>query len=294
MTRPSFILTAAERKMKESGADTFDLIERYVDAFVARFRWKGLPDDCPDDFIERTLFFVGGVGAKKVKGLGPVLMGASGETYTPYGTPVYWLPANVNTQQMPLSADYMKHSKSPVLWDRETMNDKIAPYLEILRKSINALNINMASLAMPIMIESAQGCDFQPKIIRQNLGSGDIFLQCISKGSVPIETIDLKVTDHSQNILSVIHDADSQICSIMAIDSALEKASGMTETEATAGQQQIRDTLRMEYEKRKRWADAVNIELGLQIGVECPYLDSLDADVQAEEEQEGEDALNSE
>ena len=272
MARPTFIMSKGERNAAQ-GHETDELIERYVRIFASRFTWKGLPEGCPADFIERQIFFCGGVSAKEVRGLGICVMGAAPSTLTIYGTPARWLPTGIvgtlNTTST--SASLWKESDAPALWDGEPMADRIAPYLELQRKALNALGCNLVGLTNPVMIECVPGSELNGKIIKNNLGAGDVFIPIIDRSTLEANVLDLKATDHTANLLGVIHDTDNTMLDMMFVTASMEKASGISVEEATASDEQNTIGMSLELRKRKEWCDRINAYLGTSFSVEETY-----------------------
>lgn len=266
--KPSFIATKGERN-RNTGAETDDLIERYVSAFTGRFVWEGLPEGCPADFIERQLFWYGGVSAKKVRGLGVVVMASAPTALSLYNTPLGWMPNGIfgSEGSDSVSIEIWKESKNPVLWDDIPMCDRISTYLEIQRKALNALNVNLIGLTNPVIIETVPGAELKGKIIKNNLGAGDVYLPVIDKGTIGASVLDLKAQDHTANLLGVIHDADGEILDMMHIRSSLEKASGISVEEASASVQQVSQGLMADLRKREAWCENINRVLGTSFSV---------------------------
>lgn len=276
MTRPLFLNSKGDRG-KDTGFETDDLEERYISAFCSNYRYGNLPEGCPDDYIERAFYFTGCVSGKKVRGLGVTLFGAAPVNYTTYGTPVEWLPSYVVAGTTgPLSGDIFKNSKNPCLYDYVPMAERIKPYLEIMRKALNALNVNLVGLTNPVVVEAAPGLELKGKIIKNNLGAGDVFLPIIDKGALGASVLDLKATDHTANLLGVIHDMDGEILDMMGIRSSLEKASGISVEEASASEMQIVQTRDRGLEQRRAWLEKLNAILGTDITVE-PASEGWDA-----------------
>ena len=272
MPKPTFIMSKGERKA-DTGVLNDELIERYVRIFASRFTWEGLPEDCPPDFIERQLFFYGAVSAKEVKGLGVCVMGAAPSTLTVYGTPARWLPVGIvgsmNTSSV--SNSLWKESDAPVLFDGEPMAQRIAPYLEIQRKALNALGCNLVGLTSPIMIECVAGSELNGKVIKNNLGAGDVFIPVIDKGALNANVLDLHAQDHTANLTGVIHDADNTMMDMMYVKASMEKASGISDVEASASDQQNLSGMALELQKRRKWAEQINAYLGTSWTVKETY-----------------------
>ena len=279
MARPTFLNSKGERNA-EKGSELDDLVERYVRLFCSRFTWKGLPEGCPPDFIERQLFFCGGVSAKKVRGLGVCVMGAAPSALTIYATPAKWLPTGIvgSLNTTSTSKSLWEESNEPVLWDCEPMYQRIKPYLEIQRKALNALGCNLIGLTNPVMIECVPGAELNGKIIKNNLGAGDVFIPIIDRSALNANVLDLKATDHTQNLTGVIHDTDNTIMDMFYIRASMEKASGISVEEATASDEQNIIGMDLELRRRQEWADAINGSLGTQFTVEATYYVSAGSD----------------
>lgn len=269
MAKPTFINTAAQRKAGE-GHQCDDLLERYVRLFASRFTWKNLPDDCPPDYLERALFFAGGISAKKVKGLGVCVMGAAPSALTIYGTPARWLPVDIvgSPTNTSVSDSLWTGSNNPVLWDYEPMVQRIMPYLELQRKALNALGCNLIGLTNPVIIETVPGAELNGKVIKNNLGAGDVFIPVIDKGALNANVLDLKASDHTANLTGVIHDTDNTIMDMFFIRASMEKASGISVEESTASDEQNMIGLLVELDKREKWAKEINAVLGTDFQVE--------------------------
>lgn len=267
--RPTFILSKGERG-RFTGFEIDDLEARYLSAYTGRFEYEGLPDGCPADYIETMMYCVGGVSGKEVGGLGPILIGAAASLFSTYGYPVRWSPAPVygtTPDGVQVSEDLMAESDNPMLYDPIPMRERIRPYLEIMRKAVNALNTNLVGLTNPVLIEASPGTELKGKIIRNNLGAGDVYLPVIDRGANPAVVLDMKATDHTANLLGVMHDMDGEILDMMGIRSSLEKASGISTAEASASEMQIAQLMKMELRRREDWLDLLNPVLGTSITV---------------------------
>ena len=295
MAKPTFINTAAQRKA-DQGHQCDDLLERYVRLFASRFTWKNLPEDCPPDYLERALFFAGGISAKKVKGLGVCVMGAAPSALTIYGTPARWLPVDIvgSPTNTSVSDSLWTDSNNPVLWDYEPMVRRIMPYLELQRKALNALGCNLIGLTNPVIIETVPGAELNGKVIKNNLGAGDVFIPVIDKGALNANVLDLKASDHTANLTGVVHDTDNTIMDMFFIRASMEKASGISVEESTASDEQNMIGLLIELDKREKWAKEINAVLGTDFQVELTKYrygdsDSAGSDTETDQGTEGDD-----
>lgn len=264
MSRPTFLLTKGQRNQ---AYDDFDMLPRYVDAFRSRFVWDGLPEGCPEDYIEECLFFASGVGIKKLRGYGPAVFAAAPSSVLDiYGHPIEWMPLNIlgGTSMDP---EVYRPSKEPVLWIPPSMIEKITPYLTIMKRAVNALNQNMVGMSQPVVIEADIGAELNTSMMKSKFSDGELFLPILGRKTVPAQVLDLNVNDYTHSLLGVIHDMDSQILSIMGYRTANEKASGVSDLEAGVAESLIRSKIDNDLRLREAWRDEVNDRFGMDLSV---------------------------
>jgi hypothetical protein len=267
--KPTFLMSKGQRNAMESeGVIIDELVDRYLKRYTAKYIWEGMPDDMPDGFIEDRLFWYGSVSAKKIRGAGIGVMGAAPVNLTLYGTPLKWLPIGTygNTDSVRIG-DLHKESDNPVLFIGNSPYEMIEPYLEIMRKALNALNLNVAAMSQPVLVQAQPGVELKARMLESDLGTGKVYVPVIDSGAVPAEVLDLKATDHTVNLLGVIHDMDAEILTILDIRSTLEKSSGISTAEASAGDQELGDGMDLGLRLRKQWCDAINAKLGTTFSV---------------------------
>ena len=256
-----------------------DAIEmHYRDMARSMFIWDGFDrdglEDMPYGFIEgEALFYNKGFAVKKVKGMGLCGLGCNASTYDIYGRPYQWLPqvygwtlSGANTEK---SSDVFKESDAPVLWNNASVEERIRPYVSIMTRSLNTLNVNLAALNHPILVSGVAGNpgDNVGSILLKNaLYDGDTMIPVVKPDAVGLNAIDLGVTDNTQNLISVIDWADSRIRAVMGIGTGVEKSSGIGEFDekGVTGMATLTDSA---LEIRKAWADKVNDKFGLSISV---------------------------
>ena len=143
----------------------------------------------------------------------------------------------------------------------------IEPYIEIMRKAMNALNLNVAAMSQPVLVQAQPGVELKARMLESDLGTGKVYIPVIDSGAVPAEVLDLKATDHTVNLLGVIHDMDAEILTILNIRSTLEKASGISTAEASASDQEIMEGLDHGLRLRQQWCERINAVLGTNFSV---------------------------
>lgn len=258
--KPTFLMSKGQRSVMESEGVVIDeLADRYLKRYTAKYVWSGMPDDMPDGFIEDRLFWYGSVSAKKIRGAGIGVMGAAPVNLTLYGTPLKWLPIGTygSTDSVKIG-DLHKESDNPVLYIGNSPYQMIKPYLEIMRKALNALNLNVAAMAQPVLLQAQPGMELEARMLESDFGTGKVYIPVINSGAIPAEVLDLKATDHTVNLLGVIHDMDAEILTILDIRSTLEKSSGISTAEASAGEQELGDGMDYGLRMRKQWCEAIN------------------------------------
>ena len=267
--KPSFLTTKGQRRLMErEGVMIDDLVDRYLKRYVANYVWDGMPDDMPEGYVEDRLFWQGNVSAKNVKGLGPAVMAASPTSVSLYGTPLKWLPTGIyGNVALPTLNNINKESDNPVLSVGSSPYSMIEPYIEIMRKAMNALNLNVAAMSQPVLVQAQPGVELKARMLESDLGTGKVYIPVIDSGAVPAEVLDLKATDHTVNLLGVIHDMDAEILTILNIRSTLEKASGISTAEASASDQEILEGLDHGLRLRQQWCERINAVLGTNFSV---------------------------
>ena len=125
--KPMFLTTQGQRNRQEDGIDTGHIIDHYRAIAGGTYRYTGTPEDMPEGFIEDTaLFYAPGVGCKKVKSLGTVILPIQASTLNVYGRPYDWIAMPLNGM-VPIAADseLFAASNDPSLWLGVPMCDMI-------------------------------------------------------------------------------------------------------------------------------------------------------------------------
>lgn len=269
--RPTFLLTKGQRMAADGQLYTGDIVEHYRRVAGGLFKWDGLPEGCPRTYIEDTaVFFSGGVGAKRVKGIGPVIAPIKPSTLDIYGMPYEWIPAPVFGMK-PISADaeYFKPSAEPSMWLHCSTMDAIEPYLELIKRTMNVLNINVFALSQPIMVTGVSGASLGSMIMKSEIIEGATYIPTTGAGATPPEVLDLGAEDHTQNLISTMDWLDARILEAMASSNGVEKSSGVTTMETVSGVQSVMQMFDAGLEIRREWADRVNDRLKLDLTVEA-------------------------
>lgn len=257
--RPSFILSKGERREGEGLVLPEDLLLRYAEVYASRFQWKGTPKDMPLGFIEKALFFTGGVapvrafGDEQLIASVPVLLGL-------YAQPVTWEPVPAGGSIIP--PDLMKEYKQ----DRDSslfclpMEAQIRELCVLMADTYNCLRQTITAMKQPVILQGAVGGEINIRDTGDDLRMGRLMIPTLDKTSMPATVLDLGGKDHTQNLISTINALDCEILARMGIKSAgTEKASGVTSEETLSITQELQLVNQQDYELRKRWTELPQI-----------------------------------
>ena len=264
-----FMTTKGQRTRQEDGIYTGHIIDHYRAIAGGTYRYTGTPEDMPEGFIEDTaLFFAPGVGCKKVKSLGTVILPIQASTLNVYGRPYDWIAMPLNGM-VPIAADseLFAASNDPSLWLGVPTRDLIQPYIDIMSNALMTLNTNIDGLNEPIMVSGMPGAELGTLVLSDKLKGKDRIIHTTGN-AYKAEVLDLKAQDHTQNLISTIDWCDARILEIMAASNGVEKTSGVSTMETVSGVQSVLQQLQIGLEKRKAWVDAVNDRFKMSMTVE--------------------------
>lgn len=267
--KPTFLLSKGERNAQGDMIYTGDLENHYRAVAGGLYEWDNLPDGCPRDFIESmALFYSGGVGCKRVRGMGEVIAPIKPANLTIYGQPYEWIPEPMRGF-MPIASDsdFFAPSNEPSLWFGSSIYENIEPYLKIMSQTLKVLHTNIFGLSQPIMISGLPNAPLQGLILKSEIMDGETYIPLASRNGISAEVLDLKAQDHTQNLISTIDWCDARILEIMASSNGVEKSSGITTMETVSGVQSVIQQFQNGLKRRQDWADRVNdrFKLGLTV-----------------------------
>ena len=257
--RPSFILSKAERRETEGLILPEDLLIHYAEIYATRFQWKGVPKDMPLGFIEKALFFTGGIGPIRAFGENqliasvPVLLGL-------YAQPVTWEPIPAGGSIIPgnLMKQY-KQDKDPSLFCLP-MEAQIRELCVLMADTYNCLRQTIFSMAQPVVVQGAVGGEINIRETERTLYGRKLAVPSLDKTGMQASVLDLGGKDHTQNLISTINALDCDILARMGIKSAgTEKASGVTSEETLSITQELQLINQYDYELRKKWTELPQI-----------------------------------
>lgn len=257
--RPSFILTKAQRREADGLVLPEDLILHYSEVYASRFQWKGMPKDMPQGFVEKALFFTGGIAPVKAFGEQqliasvPVLLGI-------YAQPVTWEPVPAGGSIIPpaLMRQY-KQDKDPMLFCFP-LAAAIEELCVLMADAYNCLRQTITGMKQPVILQGAVGGEINIKDTGDDLRLGKLMIPTLDKTGMQASVLDLGGKDHTQNLISTINALDCEILARMGIKSAgTEKASGVTSEETVSITQELQLINQYDYELRRKWTELPQI-----------------------------------
>lgn len=277
MSKPVSINSKGQRN-RATGRFTSDEIEmHYRDMLRGLYLYEGdgLPTDMPFGWLEAEgLFYNSGIGFKNVTGLGFCAFGANPVYVNIYGAPTKWLPAQMwgmGAYDASKVIGLFDESDAPVMWNRFSQQERIRPYVDILRRAMNTLHVNLASLNHPTVIQGVAsnraGDNIASLMLESELDDGATFVPTVRPGDpLGLTAIDLGVSDNTQNLISTIDWADNRIQAVLGISTDTEKASGIGPYDAS-GTGALATNTDGGLELRKQWLEQVNDRFGTSITV---------------------------
>lgn len=257
--RPSFLLSKGERKETEGLILPEDILIHYSEVYASRFVWEGTPKDMPQGFIERALFWTGGIaparafGEEQLIAAYPVMLGI-------YAQPITWEPIPAGGSIIPpqLMREY-KQSRDPMLHCLP-MAEQIRDLCMLMADAYNCMKQTLFSMSQPVAVQGVVGGEINVMEGEQTLLGRKLVIPTLDKTAMQASVIDLGGKDHTQNLISTINALDCEILARMGIKSAgTEKASGVTSEETLSITQELQLINKFDYDLRVKWCELPQI-----------------------------------
>lgn len=257
--RPSFLLSKGERKGMDGLILPEDILLHYSEVYASRFQWEGTPKDMPQGFIERALFWTGGIapvrafGEEQLIASYPVMLGI-------YAQPISWEPVPAGGSIIPpnLMREY-KQSKDPMMFCLP-MAEQIRDLCTLMADAYNCLKQTIFSMSQPVVVQGVVGGEVNIYETERTLQGRRLTIPTLDKTSMVASTLDLGGKDHTQNLISTINSLDCEILARMGIKSAgTEKASGVTSEETLSITQELQLINKFDYDMRVKWSELPQI-----------------------------------
>ena len=257
--KPLFLLSKGERNRAEDGiVDTVDILIHYAEVYSDRMIYKGTPRDMPRGFIEKALFWTGGVGPveafgeNQLAGGSPILKGMYGEAVT-------WMPvAPEGTVLPPEVMESHDGREYPLLQIPVPMSWRIEPLCALMAQAYKCLASSIQGMKQPVIMEGVAGGEINVVETGDRLRKGELQIFTLDRTSMNAKVLDLGGKDHTQNLISTINALDCEILARMGIKSAgTEKASGVTTEETVSITQELSLANRADLMLRREWIEKV-------------------------------------
>ena len=257
--RPSFLLSKGERRDLDGLILPEDIQLHYSEVYASRFRWEGTPKDMPQGFIEKALFWTGGIAPVKAFGEEqliasyPVMLGI-------YAQPISWEPVPAGGSIIPpnLMREY-KQSRDPMIFCLP-MAEQIRELCSLMADAYNCLKQTIFSMSQPVVVQGVVGGEINVYETEKTLQGRRLTIPTLDRTGTTANTLDLGGKDHTQNLISTINALDCEILARMGIKSAgTEKASGVTSEETLSITQELQLVNRFDYDLRVRWCELPQI-----------------------------------
>ena len=258
--RPSFLLSKGERRETEGLILPEDIKLHYAEVYSSRFMWEGTPKDMPLGFIEKALFWTGGIGPVRAFGEEqliasyPVMVGI-------YAQPITWEPIPAGASLIPpsLMREY-KQSKDPMMFC-VPLAEQIDDLCKLMADAYNCLKQTLFSMSQPVVVQGVVGGEVNVMEAERKLLGRQLTVPTLDKTSMLASTLDLGGKDHTQNLISTINALDCEILARMGIKSAgTEKASGVTSEETLSITQELQLINKFDYDLRVKWCELPQIK----------------------------------
>ena len=257
--RPSFLLSKGERRGMDGIILPEDIQIHYAEVFASRFGWDGTPKDMPQGFVEKALFWTGGIAPVKAFGEEqliasyPVMLGI-------YAQPITWEPVPAGGSIIPpnLMREY-KQARDPMLYCLP-MAEQIRDLCVLMADAYNCLKQTLFSMSQPVVVQGVTGGEVNVYETEKTLMGKRVTIPTLDKTSMQASVLDLGGKDHTQNLISTINALDCEILARMGIKSAgTEKASGVTSEETLSITQELQLINKFDYDLRVKWTELPQI-----------------------------------
>lgn len=257
--RPSFLLSKGERRDLDGLILPEDILIHYSEVYATRFIWEGTPKDMPQGFIEKALFWTGGVapvrafGEEQLIASYPVMLGI-------YAQPISWEPIPAGGSIIPpnLMREY-KQSRDPMMFCLP-MAEQIRELCTLMADAYNCMKQTLFSMSQPVVVQGVVGGEVNIYETEKTLQGRRLTVPALDKTSMQASVLDLGGKDHTQNLISTINALDCEILARMGIKSAgTEKASGITSEETLSITQELQLINKYDYDLRVKWCELPQI-----------------------------------
>lgn len=264
----------AEWRREENLRD-FTYYYRYYEQMIKNmFVWEGMPDGISTRFLEDKLFHNGLVIMyKSLKMRMYVVAQATPVSYNIYEEPNKYQTLAVGTNGESTFSEIVKATDCVAIWnnqDRFPSSQPVSFFAKRLSNIIKTFDINLEQMKNPYIIQCPEGQRETIKAIMEKKTNGEpyIFTSDDYKGMCDISVFDLKVQNHTQDLLEVEQIIKHQGLSHFGIDNVnILKKERLTSGEVDQNDEQINLSKKSMFKSRQDACSEIQEKFGIDVRV---------------------------
>ena len=305
MTKPQIINSKGERNELCDILAFPHLSDFYRKSAIGHYEWGYNREivEMPEGWIEDCIFCNGNISAAKYRSpIGWFFTPVNPVTLDRYNRPYSWITAaDLNTDADKIFL--MKEQRNPVLDLGIPMAEQIRPWLQIMERALQCLDMDIIALSQPVLIEAPNsGGSLDGDVMEFDLKVGKKYIGVVDKGAVPVNILDLGASDNTQNLASTVMFVHNRIMEIIDMGNSNLKSSGVADLETKQANAGVSSYSDWGLKRRQQWCDIMNemypeLELTVKVseawdepeGSEAETAEDLNEDAD-DNDKEGDDA----
>lgn len=239
---------------------------------MSMFNWTGLPDKISDRFVEQSLFYNGFVIFFKSKILGCFVVGnATGIGNNDYEEPVAFRVRGVNKLN-----EVVKASECVIIQNNKLRRGSISSvnfFAKELSNIKKTFDNNLEQMKHPFIMECADGqvTTVQNLMAKRQNGDPYIIARPKTMEGINLTTIDLKVQNHTKELLEVMNTYESKAKTHFGINNNnVFKRERLVSSETEQNNEEVELNRKLMLDCRKQACS--EIKEMFNINVECEFV----------------------
>lgn len=260
----------AEYRLQENLYE-YDFYKTQLELYcLSMFKWTGLPDKISTRFLERSLFYDGFVVFFKSKVLGCYVVGtATAIGLNDYEEPTAYRVRGVNKLNEIVKASECVVIRNNVMWRGNISNvNFFAKELSNIKKTFD---LNLEQLKNPYIIECDEGqlTTVQNIMRKKQNGEPYIFARKDTTKQFNIETTDLKIQNHTSELIEVMNTFESKARTHFGINNNnVFKKERLVSSETEQNNEEIELNRKLLLDERKQACIEIKEMFGIEVDVE--------------------------
>lgn len=237
---------------------------------LSMFKWTGLPDGISNRFLEKSLFYNGWVIFFKSKELGCyVIANATAIGLNDYEEPTAFRARGVNKiNEVVKVSDCVVIKNNKLWWGNVGNVNFFAKELSNIKKTFD---INLEQLKNPYIIECGEGqlTTVQNIITKKQNGEPYIFARKGTMEDIELKSIDLKIQNHTKDLLEVMSNFESKARTHFGINNNnVFKKERLVSNETEQNNEEIELNRKLMLDTRKEACEEIKEKFGIKINVD--------------------------